>query len=96
MAIVDIPSAYLHADMEGDVWMLLEDDLAILLTAVDPTIYQKYVTTKNGTPVIYVKINKTVYGCLKSALLFYKKLSGDLKEMGFIINPYDPCVAKKW
>ena len=32
---------------------------------------------------------------LRSALLFYRKLVKDLKEYGFEINPYDPCVAKK-
>ena len=32
---------------------------------------------------------------MKSALLFYRKLIKELKEMGFEINPYDPCVANK-
>ena len=30
---------------------------------------------------------------LKSALLFYKNLVGELEDMGFELNPYDPCVA---
>ena len=32
---------------------------------------------------------------MKSALLFYRKLVSELQEMGFEINPYDPCVANK-
>jgi hypothetical protein len=32
---------------------------------------------------------------MKSALLLYRKLIKELKEMGFEINPYDPCVANK-
>jgi Reverse transcriptase (RNA-dependent DNA polymerase). len=32
---------------------------------------------------------------MKSALLFYRKLVSELIEMGFVINPYDPCVANK-
>jgi hypothetical protein len=32
---------------------------------------------------------------MKSALLFYKKLVSELRSMGFIINPYNPCVANK-
>ncbi len=32
---------------------------------------------------------------MKSALLFYRKLIKELKEMGFEIIPYDPCVANK-
>ena len=38
---------------------------------------------------------KALYGCLKSALLFYEKLVGDLEAYGFNINPYDPCVDNK-
>jgi hypothetical protein len=33
--------------------------------------------------------------CLHSALLFYKKLLKDLEDRGFVVNPYDPCVANK-
>jgi hypothetical protein len=32
---------------------------------------------------------------MKSALLVYKMLEADLQEMGFEINPYDPCAANK-
>ena len=39
--------------------------------------------------------NKALYGLLRSALLFYKKLVGDLEGNGFVLNPYDPCVANK-
>ena len=32
---------------------------------------------------------------LRAALLFYRKLRVDLEDMGFDVNPYDPCVANK-
>ncbi len=32
---------------------------------------------------------------MKSALLFYRKLIAELRDMGFTINPYDPCIANK-
>ena len=32
---------------------------------------------------------------MKRALPFYRKLVLELREMGFEINPYDPCVANK-
>ena len=44
---------------------------------------------------MYVKCHKAVYGLLRSALLFYRRLRGELEEMDFEINPYDPCVANK-
>ena len=43
----------------------------------------------------YVKVHRALYGMLKSAVLFYRKLWNDLEEMGFVINPYDPWVANK-
>ena len=48
---------------------------------------------ETGKPVLYVRLQKAIYGCLKSTLLFYEKLVGDLEAYGFKINPYDPCVA---
>ena len=50
---------------------------------------------ENGTPVLYLELLKALYGLLESSLLFYKKLVRDLEEIGFEINPYDPCVANK-
>jgi hypothetical protein len=38
---------------------------------------------------------KHVYGTLKAALLFWRKLSAELKEWVFEINPYNWCVANK-
>ena len=32
---------------------------------------------------------------LQLALLFYNKLRKDLKDSGFKVNPYNPCVANK-
>ena len=36
-----------------------------------------------------------IYGCIESALLWYKILSTALEGLGFEINPYDKCVANK-
>ena len=52
-------------------------------------------TIERGQKVLYVHILKAIYGMLVSAMLFYRKLSADLVEHGFEINPYDPCVANK-
>ena len=43
--------------------------------------------------MLYVRLSKALYVILKTALLFYKRLRFDLEEMGFVVNPYDPCVA---
>ena len=45
--------------------------------------------------MLYVRLFKALYGLLQSALLFYKKLRGELEDYGFEVNPYNPCVANK-
>ena len=50
---------------------------------------------KKGEKILYVRMSEALYGLLKSALDFYNKFCSDLEENGFIINPYDPCVANK-
>jgi hypothetical protein len=45
--------------------------------------------------VLYLRLQKALYSMMKSALLFYRKLVSELQEVGFEINPYDPCVANK-
>ena len=42
-----------------------------------------------------MKLTKALYRLLLSALLFHKKLRGDLEGSGFKINPYDPRGANK-
>ena len=70
--------------------MLLCGKLAELLVEGDPIIYRKYVTTsKKGVPMLYTKPTRALYEMLIIALLFYKKLSGKLRDMGFEINPCD-------
>jgi hypothetical protein len=36
-----------------------------------------------------------MHGLLRSALSFYWKLRRELEDFGFVINPYDPCVANR-
>ena len=43
--------------------------------------------------MLYVRLLKALYRMLRATLLFYKRLRKDLENMGFEINPYDPCVA---
>ncbi len=92
---VDIPGAFLHANNKDYVIMKMNGLLAELMVTMDPKIYQKYVTIKKGRQVLYLRLQKALCGMMKSALLFYRKLIKELKEMGFEINPYDPCVVNK-
>ena len=93
---MDLPGAFLHADNDSFVIMKMTGKLAELMVKTAPNIYRKYVIEDStGKPILYVQLQKALYGMLKSALLFYRKLVSDLTNMGFKLNPYDPCVANK-
>jgi len=76
---LDIPSAFLHADLEEEVIMLLRGQLADLMVQVDPKLYGPYLRkTAKGESILYLRMLKAMYGLLRSALLFYLKLTKDL------------------
>jgi hypothetical protein len=61
-----------------------------------PHLYRKYISVdRKGVAILCVKMQKAIYGLLRSALLLYKKLDADREGDGFVNNPYDTCVANK-
>ena len=43
--------------------------------------------------MLYLRVLRAIHGLLESALLWYSMYSSTLVNMGFILNPYDLCVA---
>ena len=64
-----------------------------MMVTADPELCRPFVSYETGKAVLYVWLQKALYGCLKSALFFYEKQVGYLEACGFRINTYDPCVA---
>ena len=97
IATLDVPNAFLHSMLpeEQHIIMMITGKLAEIMVAIAPNIYRPYIRMKNGKKVLYVELQKALYGLLQAALLFYNRLSQDLVNDGFVINPYDPCVANK-
>ena len=92
VATADVAGAYLNADMEDYVLMRLTGDDVGLMCDVNPA-YKNYVTNERNKPVLYLRLAKALYGCVKSAMLWYRLFTSTLKQLGFVLNPYDPCVA---
>eukprot|EP00804_Cyclotella_cryptica_P004759 CCRYP_016242-RA/>CCRYP_016242-RA protein AED:0.40 eAED:0.39 QI:0/0/0/1/0/0/2/0/190 len=96
VAFIDLPGAFLHTLTDEKIIMVLRGELCELMCMVDPKLYRKYVCKdRRGKPVLYVELYKSLYGLMRSALLFYKKLKKELEEYGMVMNPYDMCVANK-
>ena len=92
VATADIAGAYLHAFMKEFISMRFVGWAVDLLCEVNPE-YKKYVVYEGKTKVLYVRCNKAIYGCVVSGVLWYELFSTTLEQMGFVINPYDFCVA---
>jgi Reverse transcriptase (RNA-dependent DNA polymerase) len=93
---LDIGSAYLNARMPKDdpsklVFMAIASNMADILIDLDPS-YRRF-RRDNGT--IIVELDQALYGCIESALLWYKELSSFLGSIGFTPNPYEKCILNK-
>ena len=94
VATADVVGAYLLADMDDFVLVKLTGDAVDIMCKANNK-YESFVAVENGTKVLYLRLLKALYGCVKSALLWYELFTSTLQEMGFELNPYDPCVANK-
>ena len=81
---MDVPSAFLHTTMEPKdpkVHMELQWKLEELMVKVDPRLSRKFVSTDSkGRMILYVEMKKALYRMIKSTILLYLKLVGDLKR----------------
>jgi hypothetical protein len=95
VAVVDIPGAFMQVDIDELVHVRFQGKMVDMLIEIDREMYSPYVVYEHGEMVLYVELFKALYGTLRAARLFWEKLSKQLKEWGFDVNPYDPCVIEQ-
>jgi hypothetical protein len=91
-ATSDVRGAYLNAKMKDRVIMRISGPEVDLFCGLDPTL-KEFVNTVKGKKVLYVQLDRALYGCVQSSILWYELYSSTLTDMGFKLNPYDLCVA---
>ena len=89
----DVVGAYLNDDMDYFFTMKIEVTMIDFMFKVDSGKYSSYVRTHNNKTLLYIKILKALYGCIKSGLLWYNLFFKTLRKIGFVLNPRDLCVA---
>ena len=96
VTVFDVPGAYLQIDLPKDkfVLLMLEDQFLDIMCSINPKYYV-HVRTEGGRKFFYLRIRKAIYGMVESAFLWYDLFVNALKDMGFVLNPYDMCVAIK-
>ena len=70
--------------------------LVDILVKIAPDMYKSHDTTnKKGVKHLLVHCQNALYGTMVASLLYYRKFTKSLTDVGFKINPYNPCVANK-
>ena len=92
VATADVAGAYLFSDIDEDVPIKINGKSTDILCKVNPS-FKKFVINERGKNTLYLRLTKALYGCMESALLWYRTFKECLDELGFKLNPYEPCVA---
>ena len=88
VACFNITGAFLYADCKDEnTFMLLRGQLAEVMVLMDSKLYCEYVRySPSGQAMLFVRMTKALYGMLKSALWFHRKLRDGLIEQGFELS----------
>ncbi len=96
IAVVDIPNAFIQTrvdDTKDCVIIWITEVIVDWLVKVVPKVYASFVATNSkGANSLLVECYNAIYGTMVAGLLYYCKFSSRLKNKGFRVNPYDPCV----
>ncbi len=61
---INILGAFLHATNKDYIVMQMNRTLAKLLVQTDPKLYRKYLVDKKGKKVLYLRLQKALYGMM--------------------------------
>jgi hypothetical protein len=92
---IDIGGAFLNASMPTDTGVIVHMRLDAKMTAILVRLLPEYAPFVDAKGELVVRLNKCLYGCLESALAWYRDLRGTLEGDSYVVNVYDPCVFNK-
>ena len=97
VAVVDIPGAFLQTQASGGTIIKLQGAMVEALLRIN-AIWKQLVVYQDSkkVPTICRDFIQALYGILDASKLFFDDLTLFLvKDLGYIINPYDACVINK-
>ena len=97
MATSDILGYLFQSDgTSGSANLKFDGTMTELLAFIYPYIYRNFITTGyKSCKIMYDENLKALYGTLETALLFWLKISTDLKKRVLNMNRYNWCVMNK-
>jgi hypothetical protein len=95
VAVIDIPNAFIQTQVDNTkdrVIIRMQGVVVDWLVKAAPEVYGPFVTTdKKGKKVLLVECWNAIYGTMIAGLLYYRKFSESLTEMGYLANAYHVC-----
>ena len=87
----------MQAELTADKLLLLRlnGEFVGIMCQVNPEHLKNVVVDGKGKKVLYMKVVRALYWCIKAALAWYKLFSETLQDEGFVLNPYDRCIVNK-
>ena len=99
ITVIDILNAFIqtHIKDEKDIATIqLCGVIVDILLSIALDVYRSYITTDSkGNKQLIVQCQNALYGTMIASLLYYHKFVKSLTDIGFELNPYNPCVANK-
>ena len=96
-SVIDIPNAFIQTRVEYEKYMAFIKICGVLvyiMVEIAPDVYKLNVTPeKKGLKQLLLQCQNALYGTMVEILLYYRKFTKSLTDVGFKINPYDPCKA---
>ena len=90
---MDVETAYLNAKMIDDktAYLKIGPPITAILSQLDSN-FEKY---QDGKGAVIVKLDKALYGCVESAVLWYKDLKATLEADKYQVYRCDLCEFNK-
>ena len=87
----DIGTAYLNANMDSNVYIRVDKEIASIFVKIDPNSAD--FLQSDGS--LFMKLQKALYGCRSSAKLWNDEITKFLLSIGFVQNEMDRCVFNR-
>ena len=75
---VDVPGAFIQADMPDLVHVHFTREMVNKLIEIDKEMYEPCMVIEWGDRVLYMELLKALYGTVKAAWLFWERLAKHL------------------
>ena len=95
----DVPNAFVQCivnQINGErIMMKIRGALVDILVDLDPKLYTDHVVYYGKRKILYALMLKGLYEMPIASLQYYRRFVKDIRKIGFVLNPYDPCTANR-